>query len=425
MINELFVLIGDHLAGRLTRRDGRLHFTYDGEYRSRRSPTPLSVSMSVQTAEYTDRWVAPWITGLLPDNEAVLTRWARSFHVANSAFALLGTEIGEDCAGAVRFVPGGRLSAALERAGEVTWIDEAGVAARLRDLQQDGTSWLGSDFTGRFSLAGAQAKTALLYQNGRWGVPTGAAATTHILKPAIKGLDDHDLNEHICLRAARNIGMAAAATRIETFEDQSAVVSERYDRLINGPGWAHRIHQEDLCQATGYRPQMKYQNEGGPTSTDIVRLLRRALPGRIADDSVWRFFDALALNWLICGTDAHSKNYSLLLSGAQVRLAPLYDVASALPYRIPVQKMRLAMKFGGSYLLDARPQSMWQKVAKELTLPADAVRERAGGLMRKLPDAFADAARDRGVLSIKSTLPRRLVDGVVARVEVLQATLTK
>ena len=47
---------------------------------------------------------------------------------------------------------------------------------------------------------------------------------------------------------------------------------------------------------------------------------------------VRRFADALAWNWIIGGTDAHAKNYSLLLSGSDVRLAPLYDIASALPY---------------------------------------------------------------------------------------------
>jgi len=424
MINELFVVIGDELAGRLTRRDGKPRFAYDDEYRARPSPTPLSVSMPVETADYTNRFVAPWITGLLPDNDGVLARWSRSFHVANSAFALLGTAIGEDCAGAVRFVPAERLEGALARDGDVTWLDEAGVASRLRDLQQDETSWLGSDFTGRFSLAGAQAKTALLYQDGRWGVPSGTAATTHILKPAIKGFDDHDFNEHICLRAVRNLGLAAAVTRIETFEDQSAVVSERYDRTIETTGWARRIHQEDLCQATGHGPELKYQNEGGPAPTDITRLLRRVMPGPVAEESVWRFFDALVLNWLICGTDGHSKNFSLLLSGAQVRLAPLYDVASALPYAIPVQKMRLAMKFGGSYLVDSHPHDLWQKEAAELGLPVDLVRERASGLMTRVPDAFADAARDPAVLKIESTLPRRLVDGVAARVAASQATLT-
>jgi len=34
---------------------------------------------------------------------------------------------------------------------------------------------------------------------------------------------------------------------------------------------------------------------------------------------------------LIAGTDAHAKNYSLLLAADQVRLAPLCDIVSALP----------------------------------------------------------------------------------------------
>ena len=40
----------------------------------------------------------------------------------------------------------------------------------------------------------------------------------------------------------------------------------------------------------------------------------------------------LIFNWLIAGTDAHAKNFSLLIApGPQIRLAPLYDLASALP----------------------------------------------------------------------------------------------
>lgn len=40
-----------------------------------------------------------------------------------------------------------------------------------------------------------------------------------------------------------------------------------------------------------------------------------------------RFADALALNWLIGGTDAHAKNYSFLYPRSIARLAPLHDVA--------------------------------------------------------------------------------------------------
>lgn len=92
------------------------------------------------------------------------------------------------------------------RPGEITWLTDDEVAQRLRELKADSTAWLGKSFTGQFSLAGAQAKTAPLYRDGRWGIPHGAAATTHILKPAVAGLDDHDLNEHLCLNAARASG---------------------------------------------------------------------------------------------------------------------------------------------------------------------------------------------------------------------------
>jgi serine/threonine-protein kinase HipA len=417
MINELSVVIDDRLAGRVTRKQGALRFKYADQYRQRGTPTPLSVSMPVEISEHADHVVGPWLAGLLPDNENVLARWARTFQVGNSPFALLGTPVGEDCAGAVRFVSEDRLEAALSRAGAVEWLSDADVGKRLRDLKQDPTTWLGADFTGRFSLAGAQAKTALLYQDGRWGVPSGAAATSHILKPAIAGFDDHDLNEHLCLTAARRAGLIAANTWIATFEDQSAIVAKRYDRVNSVQGWVQRIHQEDTCQALGVPPERKYQNEGGPTSTAIASLLRRTLPGQEADIAISRFLDALILNWLICGTDAHSKNYSLLLAGRQVRLAPLYDVASALPYPdMPIQKLRLAMKFGGSYLVTPRTPSMWPRVSKELGLPVDVVMEHAQSLMDRLPDAFADAAREPSVAAVQSNLPSRLVDAVADRI---------
>jgi len=54
------------------------------------------------------------------------------------------------------------------------------------------------------------------------------------------------------------------------------------------------------------------------------------------------------LNWLIAGTDAHAKNYSVLIAPqGRVRLAPLYDIASVLPYpRFDLHKVKLAMKVG-------------------------------------------------------------------------------
>jgi serine/threonine protein kinase HipA of HipAB toxin-antitoxin module len=135
-------------------------------------------------------------------------------------------------------------------------------AQRLRELREDSTAWLGRSFTGQFSLAGAQAKTALLCQDGRWGVTSGSTPATHILKPAVAGYDDHDLNEHLCLDAARRAKLVAVRTKVTRFGDESAVVVDRYDRQIKGSEIV-RVHQEDLCQALGVLPSGKYQNEGG------------------------------------------------------------------------------------------------------------------------------------------------------------------
>jgi serine/threonine-protein kinase HipA len=418
MRDTLVVLLEDEVAGVLRRLSGgRLRFDYEPAYQERPSPTPLSLSMPVQLSSHSDRVVSPWLWGLLPDNREVLRRWGRMFEVSsNSAFALLGTPVGEDCPGAVRFVAPEAVETALARQGEVAWLDEEGVATELRELRVDSTAWLGESFTGQFSLAGAQAKTALLLEEGRWGRPSGSIPTTHILKPGVEHLDEHDLDEHLCLDAARRAGLVAARSTLSRFGEESAVVVGRYDRVLGEAGTVRRVHQEDLCQALSVPPERKYQSDGGPGVARIVRLLRDSMPASAARESVGRFADALIWNWLIAGTDAHAKNYSLLLSGGQVRLAPLYDVASALPYATSERRLRLAMKIGGRYDVHSRCDP-WPRAAAELGLDPEELNARALELARAAPDAFAAAAAEPAVKELGSDMPARLRDLVAERAE--------
>lgn len=415
MSETLVVILDDAVAGTLTRHPGgRLAFAYDDDYRRRPETTPLSLALPKQVREHSGARLEAWLWGLLPDNDAVLRHWGRQFHVSSSSpFALLSTPVGEDCAGAVRFVAPERVDEQLTGPGTVDWLTEDEVAERLRDLRADTTAWLGSAFTGQFSLAGAQAKTALLRRDGRWGVPSGATPTTHILKPAVAGFDGHDLNEHLCLDAARRAGLIAARSAIERFGDETAVVVTRYDRIAQD-GAIRRVHQEDLCQALGVSPERKYQNDGGPSPREIVALLRVAMRPGPAEEDVQRFADALAWNWLIAGTDAHAKNYSLLLAGPEVRLAPLYDIASALPYGAHERKLRLAMKLGGYYHVHLQ-RNPWPRAARELGLDAAALVDRVRELAVIAPDAFADAAAAPAVTELANALPARLVDLVADR----------
>ena len=133
MTDTLTVLLGSQVAGTLTRaKGGKLTFVYDDAYRSAEAPTPVSVSMPPQIRSHPDRVVDPWLWGLLPDNDAVLARWARRFSVsATTPFGLLASPVGQDCAGAVRFVAPDSLDAALGRPGRVRWLTDDEVAARL------------------------------------------------------------------------------------------------------------------------------------------------------------------------------------------------------------------------------------------------------------------------------------------------------
>jgi serine/threonine-protein kinase HipA len=246
--------------------------------------------------------------------------------------------------------------------------------------------------SGQFSLAGAQPKTALLFDGKKWGLPSGRIPTTHILKPGAVELEAHAENEHFCLVLARELGLPAAGSKIVHFEDQVAIAVERYDR-VRGPDAIARVHQEDVCQALGVHPANKYENDGGPGVRAIVDLLRES-SGKPSED-VGTFLDALAYGWIIAATDGHAKNYSLLIgSEGRVRLSPLYDVASALPYDGQrAEKLKLAMKIGGKYRLRDIGATQFQKLAAELDLDPHALISRIHDMAKSLPDYVATVLR--------------------------------
>jgi serine/threonine-protein kinase HipA len=424
----LVVLIDGLVVGNVTEEpDGRLRLTYADSWRDRLGATPLSLSMTLGQRVHGDSVVRAFLWGLLPDNEQVLDRWARSYQVsARNPFALL-RHVGEDCAGAAQFTSPDRVEALVAGDGGVKWIDEDNIAERLRTLRRDPAAWHVS-VTGQFSLAGAQAKTALYLDatTGRWGDPWGVVPTTHILKPAVSGLDDHDLNEHLCLSAAGLVGLSTARSQVMSFGDERAIVVERFDRASGPQDAVRRIHQEDICQALGLPPTTKYQNEGGPSPEQIVALLRQEIRSPAARADVARFVDALAFNWLIAGTDAHAKNYSVLLTGNEVRLAPLYDVASSLPYdEFYVPRLRMAMRIGGEYRVDGISGRHWRRFATENGLDPDELTTRVDELAARTTDAFAAAAIAGEVADLGSDLPNRLVDRVAERIRRCRAALSR
>lgn len=399
-MNELVVLLEGQRAGTVFRKGDRLQFVYNDDWRGSDEAYPLSLSMPLAARSHGHREINAFLWGLLPDNDRTLERWAKEFQVsARNAFSLLG-KVGEDCAGAVQFVRPDRIDE-IEHGGDVEWLDELEIAKRLDSVLTEASSGRNAQDNGQFSLAGAQPKTALLLFGEQWGVPSGRVPTTHILKPSSRSLPGHAENEHLCLSLASSLGLRTVQSRVLYFGDQASICVRRYDRFSpenpNEPGDIVRLHQEDMCQASATHPERKYQNEGGPSPEHILRLIRdsaadpsrRGMDPNGAFEDSWSFVDALIFNWIIGGTDAHAKNYSFLLGPRLVRLAPLYDIASAFGIEdLAPQRMKLAMKIARHYRIENIVLRHWMEWAKAAGLNEEIVVDRIREISAKLPDTL-------------------------------------
>jgi serine/threonine-protein kinase HipA len=390
--DTLTAYMGGLRAGTFRRERGISSFEFDDVWANSHGRLQISAALPKSRLRHDGDPVQNFLWGLLPDNARTLTRWATQFG-ANAAnpFSLLA-HVGLDCAGGIQLTADQAPS--ITRDGGIESVTTTQVAQHLRALRKDSSSWiLPTRHEGNFSLAGAQAKFALARIGEGWGVPWGNHASTHIVKPGVIGFDNSDVNEHLSLAAASRLGLNAAKSSIATFEEENVIVVERYDRVVVD-GEVTRIHQEDLCQALGIHPEAKYQNEGGPSMIRLSGMLRDVMRGPAATSAVLSFLDANIYNWLIAGTDAHAKNYSILHTERGVQFAPLYDVASSLPYlKLAPRKVKLAMAVGGHYGIWEIDAASWQKQADVLGLDAAAVLDRIRALNTATPDAFSDANR--------------------------------
>lgn len=413
MSAELVVAIAGRLAGTLAQgKGGALSFAYEPSYVG----PPLSLSMPVSNRTYGDATVRPYLFGLLPDSAEVRGSVGREYGVSgNNPFALLA-HIGRDCPGAVQVCPEDELDDTLANKGRLEPVTDNQIAQRLALARQNGgAGWETS--SEHWSIGGQQSKFALRLRRGRWYSCHGASATTHIIKPGIGGLNYEALNEFLCLRAAAACGVPASHVEYRLFESEPAIVVTRYDRLEAASGTVYRLHQEDLCQALGVLPENKYTENGGPSAPDVIALLKRT--GSHASENVSAFVKMLFFNYLIGAPDAHAKNYSVLLDRDAAVLAPLYDVASMVPYARRVQDIKLAMGIAGENrvgMVSSRRLARFAEMCgtDEYGLTASDMAGMLADLCEKVPKAFEDVTRENAKTLGVSALSERLQPGIEA-----------
>ena len=389
MTERLTVLLYGQPVGHLERTGSDdPSFTYTAGYAAT-GHAPVSSRLPITTETYRPDRVLPYLRGLLSENLQTRQQWAaRRDTSPDDAFGLLA-EMGWDCAGAVQFTPEDRVQELQDRAGELIALTEHDIAERLRALQDQPASWT---MPGEhWSLAGQQEKFALTLIENQWHEAGGSAATTHIVKPGIKVLHHQALVEHVTMRAAAATGVSVAASRLLPFEDQWAIVIDRFDRATSAAK-VFRLHQEDFCQALGRLPEKKYESGGGPGLRDMAGLVRRQMTE--PEDDLRALADFLAVNLVAGAPDGHAKNISLILGPDGSRwIAPLYDLATGLAYDHAVERT-VALSIGGERIFSRIRGKQWEKAAMILGLDPDLLRRRVATLTTAFPAAFETALDD-------------------------------
>lgn len=370
-------------------------------------PLSLSLPFTPGNQPHQGAIVADYFDNLLPDSQPIRRRIAQRYRLGSTAPFELLASIGRDCVGALQLLPPDEAPVGLESI-DGTALDDAAVADVLRHAtaaplpghaEPDGEL--------RLSIAGAQEKTALLRDGNRWLLPTGSTPTTHIFKLPLGRVGNMQAdmrtsveNEWLCSKIVAAYGLPVAACDIGRFDDQKALIVERFDRRPSRDGtWILRLPQEDMCQATGTPSGAKYESDGGPGIATIMGILANSADA--ARDRT-HFFVTQLVFWVLAAIDGHAKNFSIAhLPGNTYRSTPLYDVLSAHPIigtrrnQLPPRRARLAMAVCGKnrhYVIgDIQPRH-WIAQGARVGLTEDAVRAAMADVAARTEPVIAGVA---------------------------------
>jgi serine/threonine-protein kinase HipA len=358
--------------------DGRFRFQYAGSWLEAPRSFPISVTLPLVPEAHAGPAAHAFFANLLPEGN-VRTLVSRRLGLSEDNDYALLEAIGGECAGAL----------VVGRAPEVDGYRPLEVA-ELDRFNRTGQAFARlSEQPGiRLSLAGAQDKLPVRFEDGAFSVPVGAASSTHIIKFASRDFAHLPANEAFVTALAGRLGLPVCTSELHALPSDAVLLVTRYDRVRDEDG-IRRLHQEDFCQALGLPPIRKYETEGGPSFADCYRLVLDHSREPLLDARAlltWLAFNAVAGN-----ADGHAKNLSLLRrpDGA-LRLAPFYDLVGTSCYRLIDR--RLAMRVGDNTDPGTIRGSDWRRLAAEIGVRPRFLLDQVADLAERLPALAAESA---------------------------------
>jgi serine/threonine-protein kinase HipA len=334
-------------------------FTYAPGWIGLRGAFPISLTMPLKSERFTADIFLPWAANLLPESEQLRTL-GQLLGMARSDVIGLLSAIGGDTAGAFSFGQPGKASFVQWRL--------VGTQEELERMIENlpNKPFLVGEEGVSMSLAGVQSKIAVAVDDdGRIFIPMNGSPSTHILKPDSPRLPGGVQNEAFCLTLAKRMRIPTPKVTTGRAGKRTYLLVKRYDRTDVG-GRCRRLHQEDYCQALGKPPSAKYESNQtgirGPTLKDMFGITRQHMP----PTEIVRLLDMVILNVLACNSDAHAKNYSIMIRAGNASLAPMYDIMCGEVWENITKN--LAQKIGSVSRGDHLNRTHWQQFARECGL---------------------------------------------------------
>lgn len=385
MKHILYVFHDNNSVGQITLDEKRRWvFKYDVHWLNHPNTFPISIQLPLQESAFDPDHAKPFFANLLPEGE-VRRLIAEKMRVSESNDFELLSFLGGDCAGALSVNPENKI---VSKKGHYREISDVELERLISNSPR--RPLLIADQKSRMSLAGAQEKLPVWFNNGKIFIPEDGAPSAYILKPPMPHYEDSVQNEAFCMQLALNMGLPVAPVSIIRVKEQPVLLITRYDREFVNIETLKRLHQEDFCQALGLLPGQKYQSDGGPSFSDCFDVLENKSSDPALDKMFliqWAFF-----NFMIGNCDAHAKNISLIIRPDSVRLAPFYDLLSTVVYEDLDEKM--AMKIGDHYDRKTVFKRHWERFANNISIKQDLVFFLLKDFSDRLPVAAEKLASD-------------------------------
>lgn len=360
--DTLNVWTNGHHVGYLWRNERKeIGFQYAEEWLENTVRFPISKTLPLKTEAYepgAENHIAHhYFANLLPEaNSRIRICREKKISVDND-FELLRA-IGGECAGA--------LSILCDEPHEVRPHYRQLSDTDLTELlvkRNPSAVVEANDNPPRLSLAGAQDKTPVKYQDGIFYIPLDNAISTHILKYQLRDIKHVPANETITMWTADELKLDICEIDYYTHGDESFTLSKRYDRVATAKGLV-RLHQEDFCQASGRSSSNKYEHEGGPSFAECLQLVREHSTQPLKD--IPRIIQWQVFNYLVGNSDAHAKNLSFLYGlDNTTSLSPFYDLITIHAWPNHVFNHELALSIGGESNIHNIKRTHWERLADE------------------------------------------------------------